>query len=146
MANAEFAIAWLMATFVFLPPYLLAIALFAHGANISTEEFRTSMERTLPASLLLSALLCVGAWVLGEPVLWIFGGDYAVGVVEDPRAAGARRALDGASRTTWWRCGARSGGSGWRPRLAGAALVIEVTGATVGAIVGGRGRPVRRAG
>ena len=33
--NAEFAIAWLMATFVFLPPYLLATALFAHGANVS---------------------------------------------------------------------------------------------------------------
>ena len=77
VANAEFAIAWLMATFVFLPPYLLAIALFAHGANVSTEEFRKSMEKTLPASLLLSALLCVGAWLLGEPVLMIFGGDYA---------------------------------------------------------------------
>ena len=38
--NAEFAIAWLMATFVFLPPYLLATALFAHGANVTEEEFR----------------------------------------------------------------------------------------------------------
>ena len=94
VANAEFAIAWLMATFVFLPPYLLAIALFAHGANVSTEEFRKSMEKTLPASLLLSALLCVGAWVFGEPVLLIFGGDYAVRVVVDPGAARARRAVD----------------------------------------------------
>jgi O-antigen/teichoic acid export membrane protein len=75
--NAEFAIAWLMASFAFLPPYLLAIALFAHGANVSTEEFRASMSKTLPASLLLSATLVVGAWVLGEPVLLIFGGDYA---------------------------------------------------------------------
>ena len=35
------------------------------------------MERTIPAALSLSALLCVGAWVLGEPVLLIFGGDYS---------------------------------------------------------------------
>ena len=68
MTNAEFAIAWLLATFVFLPPYLLSTALFAHGATISEEEFRRSMERTIPAALSLSALLCVGAWVLGEAI------------------------------------------------------------------------------
>ncbi len=49
--NAEFAIAWLMATFVFLPPYLLATALFAHGANATEDEFRQSMERTIPPAL-----------------------------------------------------------------------------------------------
>ena len=75
--NASFAIAWLLATFVFLPPYLLATALFAHGANASVEEFRETMRTTVPAALTLSLGLCVGAWVLGRPVLSIFGAHYA---------------------------------------------------------------------
>ncbi len=134
--NAEFAIAWLLATFVFLPPYLLSTALFAHGANVSEEEFRRSMERTIPAALSLSALLCVGAWVLGEPVLLIFGGDYArhswailallvpAGlwmVIKDHLVALWRTQRQFALAT----------------RLAGAALVIEVAGAMTGGIIGG---------
>jgi O-antigen/teichoic acid export membrane protein len=136
VANAEFAIAWLMATFVFLPPYLLAIALFAHGANVSTEEFRKSMEKTLPASLLLSALLCVGAWLLGEPVLLIFGGDYA---------AESWKILALLVPAGLWMCFKDHLVALWRSqrrfglatRLAGAALAIEITGATIGAIAGG---------
>jgi O-antigen/teichoic acid export membrane protein len=136
VANAEFAIAWLMATFVFLPPYLLAIALFAHGANVSTEEFRKSMEKTLPASLLLSALLCVGAWVLGEPVLLIFGGDYA---------SESWKILALLVPAGLWMCFKDHLVALWRSqrrfglatKLAGAALLIEITGATIGAIVGG---------
>ena len=134
--NAEFAIAWLLATFVFLPPYLLSTALFAHGANVSEEEFRRSMERTIPAALSLSALLCVGAWVLGEPVLLIFGGDYArhswailallvpAGlwmVIKDHLVALWRTQRQFALAT----------------RLAGAALVIEIVGAMAGGIIGG---------
>jgi O-antigen/teichoic acid export membrane protein len=136
VANAEFAIAWLMATFVFLPPYLLATALFAHGANVSSEEFRKNMERTIPASLLLSAGLLVGAWVLGEPVLRIFGGDYATEswrllavlapaglwmVFKDHLVALLRSQKQFSLAT----------------RLAGGALVIEMVGATAGGIVGG---------
>ena len=141
--NAEFAIAWLMATFVFLPPYLLAIALFAHGANVSTEEFRKSMEKTLPASLLLSALLCVGAWVLGEPVLLIFGGDYAT----DSWAILALLAPAGLwmcfkdHLVALWRSQRRFG---LATKLAGAALLIEVTGATIGAVLGGAIGSLRR--
>ena len=134
--NAEFAIAWLLATFVFLPPYLLSTALFAHGANVSEEEFRRSMERTIPAALSLSALLCVGAWVLGEPVLLIFGGDYSrhswailallvpAGlwmVIKDHLVALWRTQRQFALAT----------------RLAVAALVIEVVGAMAGGIIGG---------
>ena len=134
--NAEFAIAWLMATFVFLPPYLLSTALFAHGANVSEEEFRRSMERTIPAALSLSALLCVGAWVLGEPVLLIFGGDYSrhswailallvpAGlwmVIKDHLVALWRTQRQFALAT----------------RLAGAALVMEIAGAMTGGIIGG---------
>lgn len=136
VANAEFAIAWLMATFVFLPPYLLAIALFAHGANVSTEEFRKSMEKTLPASLLLSALLCVGAWLLGEPVLMIFGGDYA---------SESWKILALLVPAGLWMCFKDHLVALWRSqrryglatKLAGSALLIEITGATIGAIAGG---------
>jgi O-antigen/teichoic acid export membrane protein len=136
VANAEFAIAWLMATFVFLPPYLLAIALFAHGANVSTEEFRKSMEKTLPASLLLSALLCVGAWLLGEPVLMIFGGDYA---------SESWKILALLVPAGLWMCFKDHLVALWRSqrrfglatKLAGAALVIEIAGASIGAVVGG---------
>jgi len=134
--NAEFTIAWLIATFVFLPPYLLATALFAHGANITTEEFRASMERTIPAALTLSFLLCVGAWVLGEPVLLIFGGDYA-------RHSWAILALL-VPAGLWmvfkdhlvalWRSQRRFA---LATRLTGAALVIEVAGAMTGGIIGG---------
>ncbi len=134
--NAEFAIAWLMATFVFLPPYLLATALFAHGANVTTENFRRSMERTIPAALSLSAFLCVGAWVLGEPVLQIFGGDYA-------RHSWAILALL-VPAGLWmvfkdhlvvlWRSQKRYG---LATRLAGTALVIEIAGAMTGGIIGG---------
>jgi O-antigen/teichoic acid export membrane protein len=134
--NAEFAIAWLMATFVFLPPYLLAIALFAHGANVPTEEFRKSMEKTLPASLLLSALLCVGAWVLGEPVLLIFGGDYATEswkILALLVPAGLWMCFKD-HLVALWRSQRRYG---LATKLAASALVIEVAGATIGAILGG---------
>ena len=134
--NAEFAIAWLMATFVFLPPYLLATALFAHGANVTEEEFRTSMERTIPAALSLSALLCVGAWVLGEPVLLIFGGDYARhswAILALLVPAGLWMVLKD-HLVALWRSQRRFA---LATRLAGAALVIEVAGAMTGGIIGG---------
>ncbi|HVI34669.1 MAG TPA: oligosaccharide flippase family protein, partial [Gaiellales bacterium] len=134
--NAEFAIAWLMATFVFLPPYLLATALFAHGANISEDEFRRSMERTLPAALSLSALLCVGAWVLGEPVLLIFGGDYARhswAILALLVPAGLWMVVKD-HLVALWRTQRRFA---LATRLIGAALVIEVAGATAGGIIGG---------
>ena len=133
-----------MATFVFLPPYLLAIALFAHGANVSTEEFRTSMEKTLPASLLLSALLCVGAWVLGEPVLLIFGGDYARRVVGRSWRCWCPPVSGCASRTTSWRCGARSAASAWPPSWPARRCSSRSPAPPIGAVVGGARRAVRR--
>ncbi|QIG43099.1 oligosaccharide flippase family protein [Nocardioides anomalus] len=136
VGNAEFAIAWLMANFVFLPPYLLATALFAHAANATTEEFRRSMERTIPAALSLSLLLCVGAWVLGEPVLWIFGGDYARhswAILALLVPAGLWMVLKDHLVVLWRSQQAFS----LATRLTGTALVIEVLGATSGGIIGG---------
>lgn len=134
--NAEFAIAWLMATFVFLPPYLLATALFAHGATVTEEEFRSGMERTIPAALSLSLLLCVGAWVLGEPVLLIFGGEYARhswDILALLVPAGLWMVLKD-HLVALWRTQRRFA---LATRLAGAALVIEVVGAMTGGIIGG---------
>jgi hypothetical protein len=134
--NAEFAIAWLLATFVFLPPYLLATALFAHGANVSTEEFRAGMARTIPAALSLSLLLCLGAWLLGEPVLLIFGGDYsrhswAILALLVP--AGLWMVIKD-HLVVLWRSQRRFALAG---RLLAAALAIEVAGAMTGGILGG---------
>ncbi|WP_372735491.1 hypothetical protein [Nocardioides sp.] len=136
VANAEFAIAWLLASFVFLPPYLLAIALFAHGANVSTEDFRHSMQSTLPASLLLSSALVVGAWVFGEPVLLIFGGEYSTRswlILALLVPAGLWMSVKD-HLVALWRSQRRFG---LATRLAVAALVLELTGALVGAIAYG---------
>src|SRR3954468_14006486 len=125
-----------MATFVFLPPFLLSTALFAHGANISEDEFRRSMERTLPAALSLSALLCVGAWVLGEPILMIFGGHYAehsYAILALLVPAGLWMVVKD-HLVALWRTQRRFS---LATRLAGAALGIELVGATTGAIIGG---------
>lgn len=139
VANAQFAIAWLVATFVFLPPYLLAVALFAHGSRASERELRTSMATTLPAALGLSLLLCLGAWTLGRPALHVFGGDYA-------DASWALLALLVPAGlwmvvkdhlVTLWRVQRRFGHA---TRLAGLSLFLEVTGAAIGgAVAGGRG-------
>ncbi|MBC7638544.1 MAG: oligosaccharide flippase family protein, partial [Rhodoferax sp.] len=75
--NAAFAIAWLLATFAFLPPYLLAVSLFAHGAGEGPAALRVTMRQTIVVALGLSLVICAGAWTLGRPVLSIFGGGYA---------------------------------------------------------------------
>lgn len=136
VANAEFAIAWLIATFVFLPPYLLTTALFAHGANMPTEEFRRSMERTLPTALVLSGLLCVGAWVLGGPVLMIFGGQYATESwqILALLVPGGLWMVFKDHLVALWRTERRFK---LATRLAAGALVLEVAGATIGAVLGG---------
>jgi len=134
--NAEFTIAWLIATFVFLPPYLLSTALFAHGANVTTEEFRTSMERTIPIALTLSGALCVGAWVLGEPVLLIFGGDYArhSWAILALLVPGGLWMVFKDHLVALWRSQRRFA---LATRLASAALVLEIAGAMTGGIIGG---------
>ena len=134
--NAEFAIAWLIATFVFLPPYLLSTVLFAHGANVTADEFRTSMERTIPAALALSGLLCVGAWLLGEPVLLIFGGSYASHswAILALLVPGGLWMVFKDHLVALWRSQRRFA---LATRLASAALVLEITGAMTGGIIGG---------
>lgn len=134
--NAAFAIAWLLATFVFLPPYLLATALFAHGASDGVSALRVSTGSTLPAALSLSALLCVGAWVLGEPVLLLFGGDYPTeswALLSLVVPAGLWMVFKD-HLVSLWRA---EGRQRLATRLAALALVLEIGAAAVGGALGG---------
>ncbi|MDN4174797.1 lipopolysaccharide biosynthesis protein [Nocardioides sp. SOB77] len=136
VANAELAVAWMLATFAFLPPYLLAVALFAHGANTTTEQLREEMRTTLPAALALSLTLCLGAWALGRPVLQVFGGEYAAGsypVLALLVPAGLWMVVKD-HLVTLWRV---QGRHGLATRLAGGAVLLELTGAAVGGVLGG---------
>lgn len=74
--NAHFTISWMVATFVFIPPYMLATALFASTASQGMARFATSMRRTLPLSLGLSAALWLGALLGGDLVARAFGSSY----------------------------------------------------------------------
>ena len=134
--NAAFTIAWRVATVAFLPPYLVAVALYAHGASLDADAFRRTMGRTLPAALLLGLGLCVGAIALGRPGLLVFGEDYADAsylllcllvpagtwmVVKDHLVA-------------WWRAQREFR---LATRLAAASVLLEVGAAALGAAVGG---------
>lgn len=135
-ANAEFTMAWLMATFVFLPPYLLAISLFAATAKGGLGDFVRSARRTLPAALALSGLLVLMAWFLGTWALRIMGSDYA---------AHSAHLLDILALAGLWAVVrdhliARArviGRLGAAARWMAVAVVIEVGSATTGAILGG---------
>lgn len=137
-ANAAFAVAWLLATFAFLPPYLLAVSLFAHGATAGQgpEALRATMRQTLLVALGLSLVICAGAWSLGRPVLAVFGGDYA----EASYVVLALLVLAGAwmvvkdHLVALWRSEQRFE---LATRLAAVALVLELAGAATGGAVGG---------
>lgn len=75
--NAPFAIAWLIATFAFVIPYFVSVALFARRANDHPLELARSMRQTLPVCLGLVLLAEAGAAALGYPVLLVFGPQYA---------------------------------------------------------------------
>lgn len=76
-ANARFAIAWLVATFVFVPPYMLATALFAASVHEPVDDFCRRARRTLPGGLAISALLGAGAALTAPYLLRVFGAGYA---------------------------------------------------------------------
>lgn len=134
--NAAFAIAWLVASFGFLPPYLLATALFAHGANLTLEQFRRTMQSTLPAALMLSLGVCVGAWLFDRYVMGIFGDVYAeqsAMLLSLLVPAGLWMVVKDHLVALWrtqhlYRTGVA---------LTTLSLAVEVTGAALGAVVGG---------
>ena len=72
---ASFSLAWLVATFVFIPPYMLAVALFATSVgDVST--YRAQARSTLPIGLAVGALCYAGAAALGGPIMATFGARY----------------------------------------------------------------------
>lgn len=138
-ANARFAVAWLAATLVFLPPYLLTVALFAgaaaegHDREHRVARVRETVRWTLPGALGLSLLLVVGAAVLGGPVMSVFGETYA--------ADAAHLLALLAPAGLWmvvkdhlvalWRAEERQGRAA---RLCALGVVLESTGAAVGGV------------
>ena len=75
--NADFTMAWLMVAFVYLVPYLLSISLLSSSASGGEAAFLQGVRTSLPTAWLLSALLIVGAWLLGPVALHVLGSSYA---------------------------------------------------------------------
>lgn len=73
---ANFSVAWLIATFLFIPPFMLAVALLATAVGDLPAYARLS-RRTLPGGLLISLLCYAGAAALAKPVMTMFGSHYS---------------------------------------------------------------------
>lgn len=134
--NAQFMIAWLMASFVFIPPYMLATALFAAQVNESVEAFRASARRTLPAALALSALLCLATWTLSPWLLGIFGGHYVDNSVRllDLLVLGGLWMVVKDHMVVYARVSGRLVGA---TQLAICSVLLEVLGAVIGGVQAG---------
>lgn len=78
---AGFSLAWLVATFVFTPAFMLAVALFATSVD-DEAAYRTKARRTLPAGAAVGLLCYAGAALLAKPVMATFGASYVAEGVE----------------------------------------------------------------
>lgn len=74
--TAYFSSARLAATFLFMPPYALAIALFA-GSRGNLTRAAQRMRVTLPLGIGISAALYGVAALAAHPILSLFGKEYA---------------------------------------------------------------------
>ena len=100
LSNAELAIAWLMASFVFLPPYLLVVRPVRPRRHVIYGELRTpAWSARSRQRYSLSALLYIGCLGARQAVLRIFGSEYSR-VMADPRAV-VPAGSGWCSRTTW---------------------------------------------
>jgi O-antigen/teichoic acid export membrane protein len=78
---AAFSLTWLVATFVFTPAFMLAIALFATSVDDEL-AYRLQARRTLPSGIAIGVLCYAGAALLARPIMATFGQSYvAQGVV-----------------------------------------------------------------
>ena len=81
--NAAFAVAWLLATAAYLPPYLLATALYAHASHGGRDsdggdaELAGHLRRTVPVGLALVLAAWVAVVLVGERALGVLGDTYA---------------------------------------------------------------------
>lgn len=133
---AEFSIAWLIATFVYVPPAMLADALFASSANQDRAGFLARAARTLPLALGVSLTLCLCCWAGGPLVLTLFGSQYAggsPGILDLLVLGGLWMVFKDhyvAARRSERRLGVAA-------RFAAATVVIEVVGAGAGGLLHG---------
>lgn len=72
---AVFSLVWLVATFAFLVPYLLAVALFATAVG-DVDAYRRQARRTLPLSLALALAMIAAVGLLAPVIMGIFGSGY----------------------------------------------------------------------
>jgi hypothetical protein len=72
---AAFSLAWLVATFVFIPPFMLAVALFATSVG-DESAFRAQARRTLPIGLAVGGVGYLAAGTLAGPIMATFGSRY----------------------------------------------------------------------
>lgn len=134
--NAHFTVAWMIATFVFIPPYMLATALFASSASRGIDQFATSMRRTLPAGLLLSGVLCLGTFVGGGLLTSAFGSTYGA----NSRTVLGLLALGGLWMVVKDHLVAQyrvQGRLGFATGLAIVSVLMEAAGAAIGGHLGG---------
>jgi O-antigen/teichoic acid export membrane protein len=74
--NAVYTTVRLATMFGFMVPYALSVSLFAASAADADINLGRS-RRVLLASLMLSLALYGAMFVLADPILWLFGRDYA---------------------------------------------------------------------
>ena len=132
---AYFYAAWSVAGFVFFLPLSLSTALFASGARDS-RTFPLEFAKTLRYSVLACVAATLVIAVLGRPVLNIFGADYAdygypvlmvlclggLGLVIKDHHVALARVTDDVGREAL---------------LVGILSVVELVGASIGAVRGG---------
>ena len=140
--NAAFAVAWLLATCAFLPPYLLTTALYAHASHGGPDSadsgaaLAAHVRRTVPVGIALVTAAWVAVVLVGEPALGVLGDTYAADsahllvllvpagywmVVKDHLVVVWRRERRYTLATT----------------VAATSLLLETVGATVGATMDG---------
>lgn len=132
----NFMIAWQMAGVIFVPPYMLASALFSATANESVDGFAASLRRTLPLGVLISLVLAIGAWLGGGFVLSIFGAEFhehATVLLWLLAPAGLWMVFKDHLAVLF----RIEGRFGFASALATAALALELVGAVLGGTLGG---------
>ena len=141
-ANAQFAVAWLLATCAYLPPYLLATALYAHASHDGPDSIDAGaalaghLRRTVPVGIGLVLVAWVAVVFLAEPALGLLGDTYSgdsadLLVLLVP--AGLWMVVKDHLVVVW----RREGRYRLATSVAAASLLAETGGAVVGAIANG---------
>jgi O-antigen/teichoic acid export membrane protein len=74
--NAYFYASWMIASFVLVGPTALGTVLYAVG-SADTENLAQKFRFTFKLSLVIGLIACAGLLIIADPVLRLFGQDYA---------------------------------------------------------------------